>query len=88
MEAYDYKRPTIEGKRVTEEEASTSANVVLEQAVPDDKMPEFLAAWKELAAEEIEVAVEPIPLDQLCVDGQEGGISIAEFSTLDVLVEG
>ena len=88
IKTYDHKRPMIDGKVVTVEEAEGAANVVMQDAVPDDKMPEFLAKWKDLAAEEIEVAVEPIPLDQLCIDGAEGGISIAEFSVLDTLVEG
>ena len=88
IKTYDHKRPMIDGKVVTVEEAEGAANVVMQDAVPDDKMPEFLAKWKDLAAEEIEVAVEPIPLDQLCIDGAEGGISIAEFSVLDKLVEG
>ena len=88
VKGYDYQRPTINGERVTDEQAKDAANVEMQQAVPDDKMPEFLAAWKELAAEEIDVAIEPIPLDQLCIDGEEGGISIAEFSVLADLVEG
>jgi hypothetical protein len=33
--------------------------------VPDDKVEEFAANWQQIAAEEIEVAVEPIPLSQL-----------------------
>ncbi len=87
VRSYDHKRPLINGRRVTDEEAAASnPTVEMQDAVPDDKMAEFQAKWKELAAEEIEVAVEPIPLDQLCIDGQEGGISIAEFGTLDTLV--
>lgn len=49
-------------------------------SVPMDKMPEFSKAWAEVAAEEIEVAVEPIPLDQL------DNISAAELIVLDDLV--
>ena len=88
IKVYGHQRPTINGKVVTAEEAEGAANVVMQDAVPDEKWQEFLAAWKDIAAEEIEVAVEPIPLDQLCIGGEEGGISIAEFSVLDVLVEG
>ena len=57
-------------------------------AVPDDKMPEFVAWWNEIAGEEIEVGIEPIPLDQLCIDGQEASISFAEFAVLGDLVAG
>ena len=89
IKTYDHKRPMINGVVVeATEENLQNPGVVMQDAVPDDKMPEFLAKWKDLAAEEIEVAVEPIPLDQLCIDGAEGGISIAEFSVLDKLVEG
>ena len=92
VKAYDYTRLVMpDGTRVppgTLEASGTPPDAVAQQAVPDDKMPEFLAAWKELAAEEIEVTIEPIPLDQLCIDGEEGGISIAEFSVLADLVEG
>ena len=49
-------------------------------SVPMDKMPEFSKAWAEVTAEEIEVAVEPIPLDQL------DNISAAELIVLDDLV--
>lgn len=51
-------------------------------SVPDDKMPEFIAWWKEVASEEIEVNVEPIPIDLL------DNISYAEFQTLAELVAG
>ena len=86
VRAYGHKRPLIDGRRVTEEEASTHADVVMQDAVPDDKWEEFVAAWKVVGAEEVEVAVEPIPLDQLCIDGREDGITIAELSVLDTLV--
>lgn len=55
-------------------------------AVPDDKMEEFVAAWADFAKDEIEVDVQPIPIDQLSVDGAEGCISFAEFATLGELV--
>ena len=102
IKTYDHQRRVHEieksdGKRVVErvsdeEYAAMSdeakAKTVMQDAVPDDKLPEFQAKWKELAAEEIDVAIDPIPLDQLCIDGEEGGISIAEFSVLADLVEG
>lgn len=56
-------------------------------AVPADKMDEFTAAWKEIAGEEIEVDVEPIPLAQLDLgDGTDGSISANEFIVLGALV--
>ena len=55
-------------------------------AVPDEKMPEFVAWWNELAGEEIEVGIEPIPIDQLCIPGADSPISFAEFGVLGDLV--
>lgn len=37
-----------------------------EWSVPPEHIPEFTKQWAELGAEEIEVDVEPIPLEQLC----------------------
>lgn len=55
--------------------------------VPADKMAEFLANWSALAAEEIEVAVEPIPLSQLDLgDDVAGSITAAELIVLGDLV--
>ncbi len=53
-----------------------------EVAVPDDKMPEFVAWWQEIAGEEIEVDVTPIPVDQL----GDVGLTYVEFQTLGDLV--
>ncbi len=87
VRSYNHKRPLIDGKQVepTEENLKDPA-CVMQDAVPEDKMAEFQAKWAELAAEEIEVAVEPIPLDQICIDGHEGHISFAEFTALGTLV--
>jgi hypothetical protein len=55
--------------------------------VPADKMPEFTAAWAEIAAQEIEVDVQPIPLSQLDLgDGVDGSIEANEFIVLGDLV--
>lgn len=55
--------------------------------VPDDKMPEFIAAWKVVADEEIEVDVQPMPLTALCMpNATEGLIEASEFITLGDLV--
>lgn len=56
--------------------------------VPADKLAEFTAAWAEIAAEEIEVNVEPIPLGQLCLEGndKDGSITAQELTILGDLV--
>lgn len=50
--------------------------------VPDEKMPEFTADWAEIAEEEIEVDVEPIPLSQLDL-----GPNVASSITAGELLE-
>lgn len=56
--------------------------------VPADKLAEFTAAWAEIAAEEIEVNVEPIPLSQLSLEGndKDGSITAQELTILGDLV--
>lgn len=54
-------------------------------SVPLDKMPEFNAAWAEIAGDEIEVDVQPVPLDYLD-GGGVGVITAAELVTLGDLV--
>lgn len=56
-------------------------------AVPDDKMPEFVAWWNEIASVESDVNIEPIPIDQFCIDGANSSISFAEFAVLGDLVK-
>lgn len=56
-------------------------------SVPLDKMPEFTAAWSEIGNQEIEVDVEPVPLDCLDLgDNTDGAISGLELATLGDLV--
>lgn len=50
--------------------------------------PEFAAAWTEFAKDEIEVAVEPVPLEQLDNGGGVGMISASELIALGPLVQG
>jgi len=79
------------GAVITAEEAELNkgaAGLTAQDAVPEDKMEEFMAWWADFASAEIEVAVEPIPIEQLCIDGQESSISFAEFAVLGDLVEG
>lgn len=55
--------------------------------VPDEKMSEYVAAWKEIGDQIIDVDVQPIPLLALCMpDGTDGLIEAAEFITLGELV--
>ena len=77
---------TINNERTAKITAYDHKNDAGDLAVPDDKMPEFVAWWNEMAGEEIEVDVEPIPIDQLCIPGTEGSITFAEFTILGDLV--
>lgn len=88
--SYGYKQATLDGTVVPPDSAeAVMANVVMQDAVPDDKMPEFIDWWKELASVEMDVNVEPIPIDQLSLgDAVEGSINYAEFAVLDNLVAG
>ncbi len=52
-------------------------------SVPEDKLPEFNAAWKEIGDSEIEVDAEPVPLN--CF-GNEATITSQEFVALGDLV--
>lgn len=57
--------------------------------VPAEKLEEFTKKWMDFAAEEIEVDVEPIPLEQLCLSDNsvDGSITAHEFSVLGDLVK-
>lgn len=56
-------------------------------AVPPEKETEFFARWKEIAEEELEVAVEPVPLAQLDLgDAVAGSVTAAELIVLGDLV--
>lgn len=87
--SYDYKQPTIDGAVVPADTPGLEAmaDVVMQDAVPADKMPEFVAWWKDLASIETDVNIEPIPIDQLSLgDDMPGTISFAEFAALGNLV--
>ena len=85
IKAYNTERVD---EKVDEVSGATIRTVVEgERMVPPDKMPEFLAAWKVIGDEEIEVDVQPLPLTALCMpNGTEGLIEAAEFITLGELV--
>lgn len=76
ISAYDYRAPTWDGPEGSEPPLS----------VPPDKIGEFLAAWKEIAEEKIEVPVQPVPLEQLILADVPGSIEAAEFIALGPLV--
>jgi hypothetical protein len=55
--------------------------------VPADKMPEFTEAWAKIGAEDIELDIEPIPLDQLDLGpAVDGAIEASELIALGDLV--
>lgn len=83
IEAYAHKEMLTAKDMATGEDVQTEAQNF---SVPLDKMPEFNAAWAEVANEEIEVTVEPIPLDQLDNGGGVGVISAGELFILDDLI--
>lgn len=59
-----------------------------EFSVPEDKLAEFQAAWEEIANEEIEVEIQPIPLEQLILsDNTDGCIGAHELIVLGDLVQ-
>lgn len=88
ISAYDHKALAIDGNVVEDnEENRLHARASMQPAVPDDKMPEFTAAWADIANEEIEVPVQPIPLDKLSFgDDVAGSITANEFIVLADLV--
>ncbi len=80
IEAYDYKAPLP--SQVEGEPLKLADNF----SVPPDKVAEWAKAWTDITNEEIEVAVEQIPLSQLSFPDGPGSISAAELIVLDDLV--
>lgn len=64
--------------------AKDSVNAV--PSVPDEKMDDFRAQWGEIAAEIVEVDVQPIPLDVLDTRTAEGPLTAQELLKLGDLV--
>ena len=55
--------------------------------VPEDKLPEFNAAWKEIADVEIDLDITPISLREIDLGGMSNGsIEANEFAALGALV--
>jgi hypothetical protein len=55
-----------------------------QNSVPDDKIAEFQAKWKEISDLEVDVDVEPIPLSQL----DRGGECVALISAMELITLG
>lgn len=86
--SYGHKQYSLDGRVLSAEEATT-ANAVEQDAVPDDKMTEFIAWWQDLASVESNVNIEPIPIEQLSLgDDEASTLTYAEFATLGDLVAG
>lgn len=84
-----YNNPQF--RETSDEERAGGAPALVEVPgewqVPADKMPEFLAAWKLVGDEEIEVDIQPMPLAALSMpDGSDGMIEASELITLGELV--
>ena len=56
-----------------------------EFSVPEDKMPEFTALWKEIADQEVDIDLTPIPLAALDLGG-ESSIEAHELIVLGDLI--
>lgn len=56
-----------------------------EYMVPPDKMTEFLASWAEIASEQIEIDVQPVPVSALDLGGN-GSIEAHELIVLGDLI--
>lgn len=85
IKAYDTPQTTTKKDEVSGAEVTTE--VEGEWIVPADKMPEFTEAWKVIGNEEIEVDVQPIPLQSLSLpNGSDGAIEAHELVTLGDLV--
>jgi hypothetical protein len=76
IKAYDHKAKVQRGDQEVED-----------FTVPDDKLAEFHEKWKEIADQEIEVDVQPIPLGQLDLgNDHDGAVSVQELIALGPLV--
>lgn len=85
--SYDHTALVLGGAIVPETDENLQNPLAQKQpAVPADKMPEFVAWWNEMAAVEIDVNIDPIPVGQLCADGQSAAITYAEFGALGELI--
>lgn len=89
IEPYGHKVPTINGRVIApaEQEMSNPDAVVMVAGVPPGKADEFAGWWKDYANEEIEVDVQPIPLDQLDNGSDVASVKAGELIILDDLVK-
>ena len=85
--AYDHRAQRVDDNGALLFNPDGSPLIADQSSVPPDKAQEFLAAWAEIGAEEIEVAVEPIPLSCLDMgDNADGSIAAYELVLLGDLV--
>lgn len=86
IEAYGHHEMVTAKNMETGEDVQTEAQAF---SVPMNLMPEFIKAWAEVAGEEIDVDVEPIPLDQISAPHSDVAVvSAGELIILDELVRG
>lgn len=82
-----YNNPQTRIERTPEDPIGHEVPVDGEWQVPADKMPEFIAAWKLIGDEEIDVDAQPIPLSSLSVsDDTDGAIEAHELIALGDLI--
>lgn len=87
IQAYDSHPPLLDKDSAEQKDAEDK--VILDMnswIVPPEHMAEFRKQWEEIASEEIDVEIEPVPMDQLCADGSEGAITATEYVHLGELV--
>ncbi|MDE2104685.1 MAG: hypothetical protein KGL39_46040 [Patescibacteria group bacterium] len=87
IKAYDH-HPMVNAKPSKEDPLGQNLVESPDFAVPNSKVPEFTEAWAKIASEQIDVDVEPIPLEQFSLaDDQDGSISAHELIVLGDLVK-
>jgi hypothetical protein len=86
IKAYDHHE-MVSGPKTKDDPLGQNEVLAEEFSVPADKLTEFSKAWAEITDEEIDVDVEPVPLDQLSFEGVDGSIHANELIALGDLVK-
>lgn len=87
IRSYNYHPPSLKVVGMTD--APVTVPDETNFTVPPDKVTEFNAAWAEIGKTEIEVDVQPIALDVLCLASDaNGGIEAIELQSLGGLISG
>lgn len=84
--SYDHKAFALPNGTLVPAEEAAAMGLVEQNVVPPEKMGEYVEWWSEMATDEVEVNIDPIPIEQLCIDGAESNITYAEFAVLGDLV--